>query len=121
MKIKSSLFLVVLLVGLFVLGIGNHINAAPKSEELKIWSAWPEKMDPSKPGLQLLITMINEGGKSVNLSAKYIGGPEIFNPFEGCDSLRKGVVDMAYTAAAYTTGVIPEARCHETDEKQALG
>jgi len=50
MKIKSSLFLVVLLVGLFVLSIGNHTNAAPKAEELKIWSAWPEKMDPSKPG-----------------------------------------------------------------------
>src|SRR4030042_2346556 len=108
-KIKSSLFLVVLLVVLLGFGIGNHINAAPKSEELKIWSAWPEKMDPSKPGLQFLITMINEGGKSVNLSAKYIGGPEVFNPFEGGDSLRKGVVDMAYTAGAYNTGGIPEA------------
>jgi TRAP-type mannitol/chloroaromatic compound transport system substrate-binding protein len=108
MKNKSSLFLIVLWVGILVLGIGNYTSAALKAEELKIWSAWPEKMDPSKPGLQLLITMINEGGKSVNLSAKHVGGPEIFNPFEGCDSLRKGVVDMAYTAAAYTTGVIPE-------------
>jgi hypothetical protein len=60
MKIKSLLFLAVLLVGLFVLGTANHTNAAPKPEELKIWSAWPEKMDPSKPGLQLLISMINE-------------------------------------------------------------
>ena len=108
MKSKSSLFLVMLLAALFVVGIGSHVTAAPKAEELKIWSAWPEKMDPSKPGLQLLISMINEGGKSINLSARYMGGPDIFNPFEGCDSLRKGIVDMAYTAGAYTTGVIPE-------------
>jgi TRAP-type C4-dicarboxylate transport system substrate-binding protein len=52
--------------------------------------------------------MINEGGKPFNLSVKYMGGPDIFNPFEGAESLKKGVVDIAYTAAAYTTGIIPE-------------
>ena len=82
--------------------------AAPKAVELKLWSAWPNKMDPSKPGLDMLIDMINEKGKAVNLSIKYVGGPEIFGPFQGCESLQKGIVDMAYTAAAYNTGVIPE-------------
>ncbi|MDZ7698321.1 MAG: hypothetical protein U5R49_15835 [Deltaproteobacteria bacterium] len=65
-------------------------------------------MDPSKPGLTMLMDMINEKGKPVNLSIKYMGGPEIFGPFQGCESLQKGIVDMAYTAAAYNTGVIPE-------------
>ncbi|MCX5809542.1 MAG: TRAP transporter substrate-binding protein DctP [Proteobacteria bacterium] len=109
MKIKSSVFLVAVLVAFIVFGIGNQVNAAPKSEELKIWSAWPEKADPSTPGLQLLISMINEKGKAVNLKARYIGGPEVFNPFEGAASLQKGIVDIEYTAGAYTTGVIPES------------
>jgi TRAP-type C4-dicarboxylate transport system substrate-binding protein len=108
MRIKFSVFLVVALVAIVAFGIGTHSNAAPKAEELKIWSAWPEKADPSTPGLQLLISMINENGKAVNLKARYVGGPEVFNPFEGAASLQKGVVDIAYTAAAYTTGVIPE-------------
>ena len=108
MKIKSSVFLVAVLVALIVFGTGNQVNAAPKAEELKIWSAWPEKSDPSKLGLPMLVDIINEKGKAVNLKARYVGGPEVFNPFDGADSLRKGVVDIAYTAAAYTTGLIPE-------------
>jgi TRAP-type transport system periplasmic protein len=108
MRTKSSLFLVVALVALFIVGIGTHSTAAPKPEELKIWSAWPERADPSPPGLQLLISMINEKGKAVNLKARYVGGPEVFSPFEGGASLQKGIVDMAYTAAAYTTGIVPE-------------
>lgn len=83
-------------------------SAGAKSVELKLWSAWPNKMDPSKPGLQMLMDMINEKGKAVELSIKYVGGPEIFGPFQGCESLQKGIVDIAYTAAAYNTGVIPE-------------
>lgn len=108
MKHKFSVFLTAVLVALTVFCMSNQVNAAPAAVELKIWSAWPEKADPSTPGLQLLISMINEKGKAVNLKAKYVGGPEVFNPFEGAASLQKGVVDMAYTAAAYTTGVIPE-------------
>ncbi|MDD5010335.1 MAG: TRAP transporter substrate-binding protein DctP, partial [Syntrophorhabdaceae bacterium] len=107
MKNRSSVFLVAVLVALIVFGMGNLVNAAPKAEELKIWSAWPEKADPSTPGLQLLISMINEKGKAVNLKARYVGGPEVFNPFEGAASLQKGVVDIEYTAGAYTTGVVP--------------
>jgi len=109
MKNRSSVFLVAVLVALIVFGMGNLVNAAPKAEELKIWSAWPEKADPSTPGLQLLISMINEKGKAVNLKARYVGGPEVFNPFEGAASLQKGIVDVEYTAGAYTTGVVPES------------
>lgn len=82
--------------------------AASKKVELKLWSGWPDMMDPSKPGLELLQDLINEKGKAANISIKYVGGPEIFGPFQGCESVKAGTVDIAYTAAAYNTGVIPE-------------
>ena len=110
MKTKGRVATVLFLIGIVisVMVMGRPTLAAPKEFELKLWSAWPDKMDPSKPGLQMLMDMINEKGKSVNLSIRYVGGPEIFGPFQGCESLQKGIVDMAYTAAAYNTGVIPE-------------
>jgi TRAP-type C4-dicarboxylate transport system substrate-binding protein len=110
MKTKGRVATTLFLVGMVILGVGmgQSALAAPNGVELKLWSAWPNKMDPSKPGLQMLMDMINEKGKPVNLSIRYVGGPEVFGPFQGCESLQKGIVDMAYTAAAYNTGVIPE-------------
>jgi TRAP-type mannitol/chloroaromatic compound transport system substrate-binding protein len=110
MRVKRdlSIALVVMAVAVSILIVGHSVQAAPTSVQLKLWSGWPNKMDPSKPGLQMLIDMINEKGKAVNLSIKYVGGPEIFGPFQGCESLQKGIVDMAYSAAAYNTGVIAE-------------
>ncbi len=95
-------------VVLFLLVFGSPLSAASKKVELKLWSGWPNMMDPAKPGLQLLQDMINEKGKAANLSIRYVGGPEIFTPFQGCESIQAGIVDIAYTAAAYNTGVIPE-------------
>ena len=91
-----------------ILWVGLPSLAGPKAVELKLWSAWPAKQDPAKPALQMLIDMINERGKEVGLSVRYVGGPDIFGPFQGCESLQKGIVDLAYTAGAYNTGVIPE-------------
>lgn len=109
MKKKLSVCMIVALAVVFALGTVTYSNAAPKAVELKVWSAWPEKADPSKPGLKLLVDMLNEKGKAVNIKARYVGGPEVFNPFEGAASLQKGVVDVEYTAGAYTTGVVPES------------
>lgn len=82
--------------------------AESKKVELKLWSAWPEQNDPAKPGLQMLQEIIKEKGKAVNIGIRYVGGPEIFSPMQGCESVQQGTVDLAYTAAAYTSGVIPE-------------
>jgi TRAP-type mannitol/chloroaromatic compound transport system substrate-binding protein len=110
MKLRKRYLVVLLAFGVMIslLALGQQGMAASKAVELKLWSAWPSKMDPAKPALQMLIDMINEKGKAVNLSVKYVGGPEVFGPFQGCESLQNGIVDMAYTAAAYNTGVIPE-------------
>jgi TRAP-type mannitol/chloroaromatic compound transport system substrate-binding protein len=98
-------FLIFLLCGLLV----QNTFAASHAVKLKLWSAWPSKMDPSKPGLEMLIDMINEKGADAHISVNYIGGPEVFAPTQGCESLQKGIIDMAYTAGAYNTGVVPEA------------
>lgn len=90
---------VFIVIGLLLVAFLPPAWAESKKVELKLWSAWPEMNDPSKPGLQLLREMINEKGKAANISVKYIGGPEIFGPMQGCESVLKGVVDMAYTAA----------------------
>jgi len=110
MNLTKRLVITVLAVSvvIFFLALGTQVQAGSKSVELKLWSAWPNKMDPAMPGMQMLIDMINEQGKAVNLSIKYVGGPEIFGPFQGCESVKNGIVDIAYTAAAYNTGVIPE-------------
>jgi TRAP-type mannitol/chloroaromatic compound transport system substrate-binding protein len=110
MKSKKTFFVVLfaLAVMLSVSVTGREARAASEAVELKLWSAWPAKMDPAMPALQMLIDMINEKGKPVNLSVKYVGGPEVFGSFQGCESVQKGIVDLAYTAAAYNTGVIPE-------------
>lgn len=100
------LYLFLILSVLFVLPYSAL--AGSKKVELKLWSGWPNMMDPAKPGLQLLQDMINEKGKAANISIRYIGGPEIFGPFQGCESVKAGTVDIAYTAAAYNSGVIPE-------------
>ena len=104
--IAKTISLLVILSILFILPCSAL--AESKKVELKLWSGWPNMMDPSKPGLQLLQDVINEKGKAANISIRYVGGPEIFGPFQGCESVKAGTVDIAYTAAAYNSGVIPE-------------
>lgn len=116
---RRSLLAVVLVVGLavFMLSSGTPAQAQSKAVELKLWSAWTAASDPMRPALQLLQDMIKEKGKPVNVSVKFVGGPEVFGPFQGTETLQKGTIDIAYTAGAYGTGVIPEVdalKCVET-------
>ena len=37
--------------------------------------------------------MVNEKGKAVNLSIKFIGGPGVFKAFEGIEALRRARED----------------------------
>lgn len=107
MKIASKPILSII-IALSLLAFIQPAMAESKKVELKLWSAWPEQSDPAKPALQLLQDMINEKGKAANISVKYLGGPEIFAAMQGAESVQQGLVDIAYTAAAYTTGVVPE-------------
>jgi TRAP-type transport system periplasmic protein len=104
---KTSGKIAAIIMVLFMFAV-LPVWAESKKVELKLWSGWPEQNDPAKPGLQLLQDIINEKGKAVNISIRYLGGPEIFGPMQGAESVAQGTVDMAYTAAAYTSGMIPE-------------
>jgi TRAP-type C4-dicarboxylate transport system substrate-binding protein len=106
----------VLLMTLIVLMVGSFVSGAPvqaadiKPVELKIWCAWIPDHFSAKPFMHIFNDMVNKKGKAVKLSIKYVGGPEVFSAFDGIESLRSGVVDVAYTAAVYHASVVPEAR-----------
>lgn len=54
------------------------------------------------------IKKVNEEGKGL-VQINYVGGPKAIPTFELANALRSGVVDVANTAAAFTTSVVPEA------------
>lgn len=84
--------------------------AGPKPVELKLWSAWtPDIEMATDPFMFWFRDRINDKGKAVGLSVKYLGGPEVFPPSEGTDAVKKGLVDMGFTAAVYYIGLVPEA------------
>lgn len=81
----------------------------PDEVELTMWSAWSPDKWTADPFMHWFIDRVNERGKDVNLSIRFVGGPEVFPAFEGIEAVRKGVVDMGFTAAPYHVGVVPEA------------
>ena len=100
---------IALLVCLFV--SGAPVQAADnKPVELKIWSAWIPDTFSTDPFMHMFIKKVNEKGKAVNLSVKLVGGPEVFKHTDGFQAMQKGLVDMAWTAAVYHAGVVPEGR-----------
>lgn len=77
--------------------------------ELKMWSAWPKDMPMNTaPFVDWFIDRVNEQGKAVKLSVKYLGGPEVFPANEGTPAISKGLADIGYTTTVYHTGIVPE-------------
>lgn len=74
-----------------------------------MWSAWATDKWTTDPYMHWFNDRVNEQGKAVNLSIKYIGGPEVFPNTEGMEALRGGLIDMAFTASVYHIGLVPEA------------
>jgi len=64
------------------------------------------------------VARVNERGKSVNLSFKYVGGPEIFPNREGIEAIRKGLVDAGWTTPAYHVGLVPEGDAMKLSQLQ---
>jgi TRAP-type C4-dicarboxylate transport system substrate-binding protein len=80
-----------------------------KATELKLWSPWPVKSAPGAPANQIFVDLVNNHGKRVNLSARFIGGPEVFGSFEGVEAQLAGTFDIAVTVPSYYVGVVPES------------
>jgi TRAP-type C4-dicarboxylate transport system substrate-binding protein len=110
---KKVLMIWLTLVTVSLLAVGSAAPAAEKKEhkavEFKIWTAWPVKSSPGYPGNQILMDLVNRYGKAVNLSARIIGGPEVFGTFEGVEAQLAGTFDIAVTAPSYYVGVVPES------------
>ena len=111
MKRILTATLITVLAGFCLSGFGPATTQAADIEpvELKSWSAWIPDTFSTDPFMHMFNDMVNENGKAVNLSIKFIGGPEVFKAFDGIEALRQGVVDVAYTASVYHTGTVPEA------------
>jgi len=83
-------------------------NAAAAQEvTLKAVTAFTENTTYSRP-FERFIARVNEEGKGV-LRINYVGGPKALPPFEIGNALKGGVIDVANSAGAFYTNVMPEA------------
>lgn len=75
--------------------------------ELKVWSGWAANTWDTKHILWF-IDKYKDQFKAVNITFKFIGGPEVFPNTEGMSAMKKGLFDAAYNTTAYFVGDLPE-------------
>lgn len=97
--------LIVLVVVSFGMGLPTR-GEAQQPIVIKALMAWPESYT-SNGSFREWVNRVNESGKG-KVTIKLIGGPEAVPLFEQIGALKRGVVDIVNTAAAYYMGVIPE-------------
>jgi TRAP-type C4-dicarboxylate transport system substrate-binding protein len=91
-------------------------NAAVAQEvTLKAATAFTENTTYSRP-FERFISRVNEGGKGI-LHINYVGGPKALPPFEIGNALKGGVVDIANSAGAFYTNLMPEADAWKLTER----
>ena len=100
---KKLIILAVFLVALICL---LSEGFAQQSITIKALMAWPENYT-SNAGFREWVKRVNEMGKG-KVTVRVIGGPEAIPLFEQIGALKRGLVDVVHTAAAYYMGVIPE-------------
>ncbi len=85
-----------------------YSDAAMAAEvTLRAISGFNEKTTYSA-GIERFIERVNAAGKGL-VQINYIGGPKAMPPFEVGNALKNGVVDIANTAGAFYTNLMPEA------------
>ncbi|WP_372987147.1 TRAP transporter substrate-binding protein DctP [Marinobacter sp.] len=82
------------------------MGAMAEEQELKAVHAFPSSLIYSQSFLDF-VDKVNEQGEGV-IQIRVLGGPEVIGLPQQPDSVRNGVVDMAYTAASFYSGKIPE-------------
>ena len=80
--------------------------AAAQEIELTAISSFSMNLEFAKD-LQLFIRDVNERGRG-RVRIRYIGGHEVIPQRQQVYALRRGVVDMSFTASSYLIGVAPE-------------
>jgi len=75
-------------------------------QEIKAVHAFPSSLIYSQSFLEF-VDKVNEAGEGV-VQIRVLGGPEVIGLSQQPDAVRNGVVDMAYTAASFYSGKVPE-------------
>lgn len=82
------------------------MNVIAKEQEIKAVHAFPTSLIYTKSFLEF-VDEVNKQGEGV-IRINVLGGPEAIGLTQQADAVRNGVVDMAYTAASFYAGSIPE-------------
>jgi TRAP-type transport system periplasmic protein len=102
-----------ILLGTSVLLLANA--AVAQEVTLKAVTAFTENTTYSRP-FERFINRVNEDGKGL-IRINYIGGPKALPPFEIGNALKGGVIDIANSAGAFYTNVMPEADAWKLTER----
>src|SRR5262249_14391901 len=89
--------------------------AVAQEVTLRAVTAFTENTTYSRP-FERFIARVNEDGKGI-LRINYVGGPKALPPFEIGNALKGGVVDIANSAGAFYTNVMPEADAWKLTER----
>lgn len=81
-------------------------GAMAEEQELKAVHAFPTSLIYTQSFLSF-VDKVNEQGEGV-IRIRVLGGPEVIGLPQQPDAARNGVVDMAYTAASFYAGRVPE-------------
>ena len=88
-------------------GVSILFSAAAMAEqEIKAVHAFPSSLIYSQSFLNF-VDKVNEEGKGI-VHIRVLGGPEVIGLSQQPQAVVNGVVDMAYTAASFYAGKIPE-------------
>ena len=75
---------------------------------IRAQTALPTKHDLSQSFINLFVNKLNAAGKGV-VQVKYLGGPEVTPVKKAAPALKRGVLDMLHSPAAYHAGITPQS------------
>jgi TRAP-type C4-dicarboxylate transport system substrate-binding protein len=104
---KKILTCTVAVLIIFSSGFLKSAEVPGQPVELKAVSFVP-KDHPLVAMIPTWIDRVNTELKGV-VRVNWVGGPEVVTPFEQAEAVRKNVVQIAFTPAAYYSGLLPEA------------
>ena len=94
---------VTLTLGMLTALASTHVLAV---DQINAVHAFPPSLIYTQSFLEF-VDKVNERGEGV-IQINVRGGPEVIGLSEQPDAVRNGVVDMAYTAASFYAGAVPE-------------
>jgi TRAP-type C4-dicarboxylate transport system substrate-binding protein len=97
-------------LGVFIIGATGTVSVAAETVTLKALTAWPENAFESQEFLKFVTDVQKAADEKYpgELKIDYRGGGEVIQNREQVEALRKGLIEMVYTAGSYYTSVIPE-------------